>query len=417
VVAEIAISVDSVSKRFKLAEDRANSIKELMVSRRRRNAESGFWAVRDVSLEIPRGTTFGLVGHNGSGKSTLLRLMAGIHQPTSGRIEARGRISSLLELGSGFHPDLTGRENIYLNGAMLGLNKRHMRTIVDEIVDFSGLHEFIDQPVKVYSSGMYVRLGFAVAVHVEPEILLVDEVMAVGDEEFQRRCFDHMYKLRRDGATVVFVSHSLSMVESMCENAAWLDHGSLMETGPAVEVCQSYLSRVNDAEAERISAEQAEMDAGRDVELTGEHRGSGEIRIYHVDILDPQWNRVPHARTGEPLRIRLWYDAAVPIDNPRFAFDLFQEEGVHIAGASTQGQLKTGEIQAGQGFIDFVVPNWPVNPGSYFIGVAVTDSDGLHTFDHVDRIVPVKVAAGGSSDRGLVRIEGSFEPPVAHEVS
>ncbi len=416
-VAEIAISVDSVSKRFKLAEDRANSIKELMVSRRRRNAESGFWAVRDVSLEIPRGTTFGLVGHNGSGKSTLLRLMAGIHQPTSGRIEARGRISSLLELGSGFHPDLTGRENIYLNGAMLGLNKRHMRTIVDEIVDFSGLHEFIDQPVKVYSSGMYVRLGFAVAVHVEPEILLVDEVMAVGDEEFQRRCFDHMYKLRRDGATVVFVSHSLSMVESMCENAAWLDHGSLMETGPAVEVCQSYLSRVNDAEAERISAEQAEMDAGRDVELTGEHRGSGEIRIYHVDILDPQWNRVPHARTGEPLRIRLWYDAAVPIDNPRFAFDLFQEEGVHIAGASTQGQLKTGEIQAGQGFIDFVVPNWPVNPGSYFIGVAVTDSDGLHTFDHVDRIVPVKVAAGGSSDRGLVRIEGSFEPPVAHEVS
>ncbi len=416
-VAEIAISVDSVSKRFKLAEDRANSIKELMVSRRRRNAESGFWAVRDVSMEIPRGTTFGLVGHNGSGKSTLLRLMAGIHQPTSGRIEARGRISSLLELGSGFHPDLTGRENIYLNGAMLGLNKRHMRTIVDEIVDFSGLHEFIDQPVKVYSSGMYVRLGFAVAVHVEPEILLVDEVMAVGDEEFQRRCFDHMYKLRRDGATVVFVSHSLSMVESMCENAAWLDHGSLMETGPAVEVCQSYLSRVNDAEAERISAEQAEMDAGRDVELTGEHRGSGEIRIYHVDILDPQWNRVPHARTGEPLRIRLWYDAAVPIDNPRFAFDLFQEEGVHIAGASTQGQLKTGEIQAGQGFIDFVVPNWPVNPGSYFIGVAVTDSDGLHTFDHVDRIVPVKVAAGGSSDRGLVRIEGSFEPPVAHEVS
>ncbi len=414
---DIAISVESVSKRFKLAEDRANSIKELMVSRRRRNAETGFWAVKDVSLEIPRGTTFGLVGHNGSGKSTLLRLMAGIHQPSSGRIEARGRISSLLELGSGFHPDLTGRENIYLNGAMLGLNKRHMRSIVDEIVDFSGLHEFIDQPVKVYSSGMYVRLGFAVAVHVEPEILLVDEVMAVGDEEFQRRCFDHMYKLRRDGATIVFVSHALSMVESMCENAAWLDHGSLMEVGPAVEVCQSYLTQVNDAEAERISAEQAEMDAGREVELTGEHRGSGEIRIYHVDILDPQWNRIPHARTGEPLRVRLWYDAAVAIDNPRFAFDLFQEEGVHVAGATTQGQLDTGKIEPGQGFIDFVVPSWPVNPGSYFVGVAVTDSEGLHTFDHVDRMVPVKVAAGGSSDRGLVRIEGGFEPPVPHEVS
>ena len=415
--ADVAISVESVSKRFKLAEDRASSIKELMVSRRRRNAESGFWAVKDVSLEIPRGTTFGLVGHNGSGKSTLLRLMAGIHQPSAGRIEARGRISSLLELGSGFHPDLTGRENIYLNGAMLGLNKKHMRSIVDEIVDFSGLHEFIDQPVKVYSSGMYVRLGFAVAVHVEPEILLVDEVMAVGDEEFQRRCFDHMYKLRRDGATVVFVSHSLSMVESMCENAAWLDHGSLMEVGPAVEVCQSYLTQVNDAEAERISAEQAELDAGREVELTGEHRGSGEIRVYHVDILDPQWNRIPHARTGEPLRIRLWYDAAVPIDNPRFSFDLFQEEGVHVAGATTQGQIETGKIEAGQGFIDFAVPKWPVNPGSYFVGVAVTDGEGLHTFDHVDRIIAVKVAAGGSSDRGLVRIEGAFEPPVAHQVS
>ena len=198
------IVVDDVSKRFRLYTSRANSLKERFTARRFARYED-FWALRDVSLEIPPATTFGLIGHNGSGKSTLLRCIAGIYQPTSGTVSVDGRISALLELGAGFHPDLTGKENIYLNAAILGLSTKEIDAVFDDIVDFSGIAGFIDAPVKVYSSGMFVRLGFAVAVHVNPEILLIDEVVAVGDEEFQRRCFEHIHSLRRSGVTIVLL--------------------------------------------------------------------------------------------------------------------------------------------------------------------------------------------------------------------
>ena len=185
------ISVQGVSKRFRLERNRPSSLKEALLRVGRRTDVDDFWVLRDVDLDIDAGSFFGLIGHNGSGKSTLLRLMANIHRPTSGQIDTNGRLSALLELGSGFHPDLTGRENVYLNGAMLGLTRRHMHEAMDEIIEFSGIGDFIDEPVKIYSSGMYVRLGFAVAVNVDPEILLVDEVIAVGDEEFQQRCMAH----------------------------------------------------------------------------------------------------------------------------------------------------------------------------------------------------------------------------------
>ena len=414
-MSEPAIVVDNVSKRFLLQQDRASSLKELFTTRRDRNPERGFWAVRDVSLEIPTGTTFGLIGHNGSGKSTLLRLMAGIHQPTRGSITSRGRISALLELGSGFHPDLTGRENIYLNGAMLGLSRKDMHHNLDRIVEFSGLEAFIDQPVKVYSSGMYVRLGFAVAVHVEPEILLVDEVMAVGDEEFQRRCLEHMYGLRRDGVTIVFVSHSLGLVESICEQAAWLDHGRLLEMGPASEVCNSYLDRVNSEENQRRTAEMIERDAERTVEVVGEHTGSGEVRVFHIDYLNPGIERIPHFTTGQPGRMRLWYDAAETVESPVITVDVFHENGSHIFGGTTQGQIDTGVVAPGQGFIDFVMEDVRLTPGHYFVGVEVTDRDGLHTLDKCKRLIDLKVV-GANSLRGLTVSGGEFYPLEAHHV-
>lgn len=411
-----AIVVDNVSKRFLLQEDRASSIKELFTTRRDRNPDKGFWAVRDVSLEIPSGSTFGLIGHNGSGKSTLLRLMAGIHQPTRGEISARGRISALLELGSGFHPDLTGRENIYLNGAMLGIGRKDMHRNLDRIVEFSGLQEFIDQPVKVYSSGMYVRLGFAVAVHVEPEILLVDEVMAVGDEEFQRRCLEHMYSLRRDGVTIVFVSHSLGLVESMCERAAWLDHGKLLEVGSASDVCNSYLDRVNAEENDRRTAEMIERDSERSVDVVGEHTGSGEMRIFHIDYLNPSIERVPHFTTGEPGRIRLWYDATEPVDSPVITFDVFHENGAHVFGGSTHGRIETGHIGTGQGYVDYVIDAVILTPGHYFVGVEVTDREGLRTFDKCKRLLDLKVT-GASSHRGLAVAGGEFDQLESHDVA
>ena len=240
-----AVEVAEVSKRFRLELNRPTSIKEAVLRFGRRDVRY-LWALRDVSLAIDRGSFFGLIGHNGSGKSTLLRLMAGIHRPSSGRIAAQGRLSALLELGSGFHPELTGRENVFLNGAMLGLGRRQMAAAMDGIIEFSGVGDQIDAPVKIYSSGMYMRLGFSVAVNVDPEILLVDEVIAVGDEEFQHRCLHHMESLRAGGATIVLVSHDTALVRQLCDRVGWLDGGLLRAAGDPNEVVDAYLRHVAD---------------------------------------------------------------------------------------------------------------------------------------------------------------------------
>ncbi|MEQ8840655.1 MAG: ABC transporter ATP-binding protein [Acidimicrobiales bacterium] len=240
-----SIRVEGVSKKFRLERNRPSSIKEAILRIGKKSEADDFWVLRDIDLDIAPGSFFGLIGHNGSGKSTLLRLMAGIHRPTTGTIESEGRLSALLELGSGFHPDLTGRENVYLNGAMLGLSRKQMAASMDQIISFSGIGEFIDEPVKIYSSGMYVRLGFAVAVNVDPELLLVDEVIAVGDEEFQRRCMTHMNKLRAAGTTIVLVSHNTQLMADLCDTLGWLDHGRLMKLGDPDEVVAAYLDHVN----------------------------------------------------------------------------------------------------------------------------------------------------------------------------
>ena len=258
-----AITVDALSKKFRLYTDRRSSLKERVV-RRQSSTYDEFWALREVSLEVAEGSTYGLIGHNGSGKSTLLKLMAGIHRPTSGSVVAAGRISALLELGAGFHPELSGRENILLNGSILGMSRRQILDSMDAIVEFSGLEQFIDTPVKVYSSGMYVRLVFSIAVNLDPQILIIDEIVAVGDEEFQRRCFDHLYTLRRRGVTIVFVSHSLPLLQTLCDEVAWLDHGRLRAVGPAVEVVDDYLREVNSAERDRLEADDAAEQAAAD---------------------------------------------------------------------------------------------------------------------------------------------------------
>ncbi|MCQ3806065.1 MAG: ABC transporter ATP-binding protein [Acidimicrobiaceae bacterium] len=239
-----AITVEAVSKRFRLERNRPSSLKEAILRMGRSRDTDEFWALRDVSLKIRTGSSFGLIGHNGSGKSTLLRLMAGIHRPTLGSVETTGRLSALLELGSGFHPDLTGRENVYLNGAMLGFTRRQMAASMEEIIEFSGIRDFVDEPVKIYSTGMYVRLGFAVAVNINPDILLVDEVVAVGDEEFQRKCVAHMDLLRDNGTTIVMVSHSTDLMAE-CDKVGWLDHGRLMRVGAPDDVVSEYLANVD----------------------------------------------------------------------------------------------------------------------------------------------------------------------------
>lgn len=228
------VHLDAVSKRFVLLRDRSVKERLLNVSASRAHRQE-FWALRDIDLSISSGTTVGLVGHNGSGKSTLLKLVGGILQPTSGSVSRRGRLAALLELGAGFHPDLTGRENVYLNAALLGLSRQDTRLAFDEIVDFSGVEGFIDTAVKFYSSGMYVRLAFAVAVHVDPDLLLVDEVLAVGDEAFQLKCLDKIREFQREGRTIVLVSHAATQVQELCDRVAVLHHGAMIFDGAAAE--------------------------------------------------------------------------------------------------------------------------------------------------------------------------------------
>jgi ABC-2 type transport system ATP-binding protein len=240
---EIAVSVQNVSKHFRIYHERNQSIKQ-MVLRRRRGIYEEFWALSDVSVDIPQASTYGLIGENGSGKSTLLKCMARILVPDEGSVTTVGSISALLELGAGFHPELSGRENVFLNGAILGISSKELNRKFDEIVAFSGIERFIDTPVKNYSSGMYVRLGFSIAINVSPDVLLVDEVLAVGDAEFQMRCSQKFQELKSSGCTIVVVSHSMEMIRSLCDSAAWLEHGTLRGTGPAKEVIGSYMRHV-----------------------------------------------------------------------------------------------------------------------------------------------------------------------------
>lgn len=237
----IAVSVENVSKKFRLYHERNQSLKSAIM-RGRRSVHEDFWALRDVSFEVPEGSTFGLIGSNGSGKSTLLKCLAKIYYPDEGAITSNGKVAALLEVGSGFHPELSGRENIYLNGSILGMSRRSIDAKFDSIVDFSGVEEFIDQPVKNYSSGMYVRLGFSVAIHVDPEILIVDEVLAVGDAEFQAKCAQKFVDFRNEGRTVILVSHSMGMVKEMCDQVAWVNRGELVTAGAAATAIAAYES-------------------------------------------------------------------------------------------------------------------------------------------------------------------------------
>ena len=237
----IAVRVDRLGKKFRIYSERNQSLKSALM-RGRVSKYDQFWALRDLSIEVTKGTTLGLVGGNGSGKSTLLKTLAKIYWPDEGEIEYFGRMSALLEVGSGFHPELTGRENIFLNGSILGMKRKEIEQRYEQIVEFSGVREFIDQPVKNYSSGMYVRLGFSVAIHVEPDILVVDEVLAVGDAAFQTQCFERFRELKRQGTTIILVSHDMEAVNSLCDQVAWIKKGKLQLLGPAKKVTQAYLN-------------------------------------------------------------------------------------------------------------------------------------------------------------------------------
>jgi homopolymeric O-antigen transport system ATP-binding protein len=414
---DFAIRAEKLSKRFWLHTERRTGLKERFIRGKAPKAKE-FWALREASFEIQRGTTFGLMGQNGSGKSTTLKVLAGIYRPTSGLVEVNGRVSALLELGAGFHAELTGRENIRLNGAILGLSRRQIDSSMDRIIDFAGLGDFIDSPVKVYSSGMYVRLGFAVAVSLDPEILMVDEIIAVGDEEFQRKCFDHLHELRKRGSTIVLVSHSLGLIRDLCDQAAWLDHGHIRELGPAGIVADRYLADVNDREfragAALAQASGGEPDHGAvepmPMQSETPHRiGSGEIRVTDVEYLDAEGNRSPILLSGSPCTFRIRYSSNQTIQKAIFGIGFFNEAGVDVSGTNSR-RLGEWRVEAGSGYVDFELPELLLQPSTYRISAAIQDRG--HTYDLADREYELRVRGSGDDDPGVARMPGVWKPPV-----
>jgi lipopolysaccharide transport system ATP-binding protein len=395
-----AVVVEGVSKRFRLQHERPASLKE-KVTKLRFERKNEFWALNDVSIAVPAGSMFALVGHNGSGKSTLLRLIAGIYKPTSGRVVTVGRISALLELGAGFHPDLTGRENVYLNAAILGLTRKETDRLYASIVEFSGLEEFVDTPVRHYSSGMYVRLGFAVAVHVDPHILMVDEVIAVGDAEFQRRCYEHFYKLRQKGTTIVIVTHGLGDVKSMCDEAAWLDHGSLRAVGAAPEIVTMYLDVVNRAEADR-------HERTSDDQTSHDTTGTDIVAIDGVQVLGADGQPKQLLSSHDSMVLHVAYTMKRPIVGSRLRFSIETEQGLVVA-ASNEDQACVLPSTVGKGEVRFSVPSIPFGPGDYLVSVDIRDADGLVAFDQADRAARLRVRSGAVEVNGLVRLEGGWE--------
>jgi ABC-type polysaccharide/polyol phosphate transport system ATPase subunit len=400
-VRPLAIEVAGAGKRFRRSADRRTSLKELIVRGRSRHVEE-FWALRDVSLAIPKGSVYGVVGHNGSGKSTLLKLMAGISRPSEGQLHVDGRLAALIELGAGFHPDLTGRDNIRLNGSILGLTKHEVASAAGEIIEFSGLGDFIDEPVKNYSSGMYVRLGFSVAVHMRPDVLLIDEIIAVGDEDFQRRCFDHLYALRQSGKTIVIVSHASTLMGSLCDEVAWLDHGRLRDSGPAQTVIDGYVDSVN--------ADDGASPGGHGGRDSTQRQGSGLIRLSSVESIDVDGAPSAACVSGQPLRLRIAFEAYEAVQDPVISVSFQHESGPIVTSVTTRATGERLGVLDGPGRIDYVQDPCRLNPGNYAVHASALDASGTHVFDAWPRALDLVVRAGpGAARGGLVSLSDAFE--------
>jgi len=380
-----AVAFEHVSKRLSLSQDNSRSFREVVVNlspfRRKKYSSEEFWALRDISFEIKSGETVGFIGPNGAGKSSLLKLIARVFEPTSGRISVSGRVSALLELGTGFHPDLSGRENIYLSGAIMGIGRTEIKRNLDQIIEFSGLEHFIDAPVKHYSSGMYVRLGFSVAIHARPEVLLIDEVLSVGDQKFQSRCMDRITSLQNQGVTIVLVSHDLSAVRRICQRCMWLEDGRLKCDGETETTLNQYLTSV--------WSEDYETDEPRPI--LGRRWGSREAVIERVEFLNATQESTNTYRTGDPFTARIWYRSARRLARPSFGVAIYRDDGTHVTGPNTAVTGFEIEQISGRGFVDYSIGDLPLLPGNYEFTATVYDYHSVHPYDHRHRQFPFRV--------------------------
>jgi lipopolysaccharide transport system ATP-binding protein len=412
-----AIVVDRVSKRFTMEQDRPRSLQELVVGLLKGNRNGHretFWAVKDLSFVVEPGHTLGIIGENGSGKSTLLKLITRVLEPTQGHIEVNGRLAALLELGAGFHPDLTGRENIYLNGSILGLSRREIQGRFEEIVSFAELERFIDVPLKHYSSGMQVRLGFSIATCLDPDVLLVDEVLSVGDEAFQHKCLDRIDEIRSKGKTILFVSHDLATVNDLCDQVIWIEDGLVRGRGLPRRVIDLYLTSVGEKENRQLaalhthseaqeeayepalaeapavcvttpiaSAAHLETDSAPSEPQNDEptHWGTGEIRIKGVRMLGREGKHKHLFQCGEPLMIEIDYEAYCGAEDVAFGVGLYRGDGLFCYGSNTDLEKIELALTPGPGMVKLQFDRFAFIEGTYSLDVAIHTRKGA-AFDY-----------------------------------
>jgi len=388
------INVDGVSRRFRVYARDARTLKDVFVQRGRTEA-TDVWALHDVSLRVDRGEAVGLIGRNGSGKTTLLRLVAGIIKPTAGRVQADGRIGSLLELGAGFHPDFTGRENVFLNGAIQGLRRADIKNRFDEIVAFAELEHAIDRPVRTYSSGMTMRLGFAIAAFLDADILLLDEVFAVGDEAFQRKCFGRIFRFKQEGGTIVFVSHDASAVARLCERSVFLDTGRVAFDGPTREA----VTRYRRALAEETDP--AERGAGL------REWGSGEATIASAALVGQEGAERLQFLSGEPFALRVAVATSDGVPPPRLQLELRDDAGTLVASEAVDLRQLGWAIGDGERAVRFEIGSLPLADGRFHLRLGLTSESGERLYHWLDDALVFVVYPGGE-ERGVVRFEGSW---------
>lgn len=383
-----AIELNRVSKKYILRHQRPTKLKEavpLFLSRLMGQdtfATEEFWALKDVSFSLEEGEALGIIGPNGAGKSTILKLLSGITLPTKGEVHVEGKVAALIEVGAGFHPDLTGRENVILNGSIMGLKRKEIEEKFDSIVEFAELEQFIDTPVKRYSSGMFVRLGFAVAAHIEPDILLVDEVLAVGDMSFQKRCLARVNEIKRRGKTIIFVAHNLPILQELCDRVIWMEDGRIKQEGPSYKVIGAY---TDDAYI-KIAQKKRMVEA-----ISEERWGSGEARIHKVRILDGEGVERDTFTAGESLRVEIHYEAFETISQPHFWVAIMNDTGLKITGSVRRP--KSSILPVGKGVIECNFETLALFPGNYQLIVGIFDEILSQPYDRWGRVVTFTVVS------------------------
>src|SRR3954468_23971818 len=415
--APAAIRLEQVTKRYRAGRsrtvigliasnlDRMRGKAQDVHSVTRGRIDATIWAMRDVSFEVPEGAGVGVIGRNGAGKTTLLKLISRVTWPTSGRVRVAGRVVSLIELGAGFHPELTGRENVYLGGGLFGLTRREIDRSFDEIVEFAGVERLIDTPMKRYSSGLYARLGFAVAIHSRPDIVLVDEVLAVGDAAFRRRALEALRRLISEGKTVLFISHDMWNVRRLCSDILWMEEGRVRAYGPAGEIAERYMNEIN-----------IEALANQSVNLQSHRGGTGEIRYSSIELVDDAGKLVRTIAPGDDLVVRATYRVERPVDRPVFQVAIIDVDSGLVVTTATSNSAGVPARVENEGAVECRFSNLPLRPRQYVLRLAISDSHQLASYDQVTAGPRFAVTGHGrgvemlaDEEDGLVSLPYEFE--------